>query len=294
MPVLSIIACGMLKDELAHVLSQDGELQQLILVENRESQGFFRELRAGNCLPRTVPLDRVPLLLNSGHEAGFGNIMKPLLLFSFFNKMHEKMKRKAARKVTVVVNLLRLGLHTDLELLRSEVYENIREMAPFSDGILLFYGTCGHALGKLEEDFAELGCPLYFLKDPAGETVEDCISLALGGNEAYAGAMLASQGVGTIYLTPMWASNWNQMENEGNGSPDLNRKYLKNSHYGRVVKINTGLSCGLDFHKNVREFAKVYAMEIEEMKGNMELAEHSYQNAKSSVVSGYLEKIIEF
>ena len=41
MPVLSIIACGMLEDELVHVLSKDSELQQLIVVENRESQGSF-------------------------------------------------------------------------------------------------------------------------------------------------------------------------------------------------------------------------------------------------------------
>ena len=35
MPVLSIIACGMLEDELVHVLSKDSEIEQLIIVENR-------------------------------------------------------------------------------------------------------------------------------------------------------------------------------------------------------------------------------------------------------------------
>ena len=33
MPVLSIIACGMLEDELAYVLSSDRELAQVILKE---------------------------------------------------------------------------------------------------------------------------------------------------------------------------------------------------------------------------------------------------------------------
>jgi hypothetical protein len=49
MPVLSIIACGMLEDELVHVLSKDSELQQLIVVENRESLGLLRKLRLRNC-----------------------------------------------------------------------------------------------------------------------------------------------------------------------------------------------------------------------------------------------------
>ena len=57
-------------------------------------------------------------------------------------------------------------------------------MACFSENILIFYGTCGHTLGKLEEDFVDLGCSLSFLKDKEGEVIEDCISLALGGNEA--------------------------------------------------------------------------------------------------------------
>ncbi len=48
MPVLSIIACDMLEDELAYVLSKDSELEQLILVEKMECFGlrdvpFFRQ-----------------------------------------------------------------------------------------------------------------------------------------------------------------------------------------------------------------------------------------------------------
>ena len=41
MPVLSIIACGMLEDELVHVLSKDSEIEQLIIVENRNISGFL-------------------------------------------------------------------------------------------------------------------------------------------------------------------------------------------------------------------------------------------------------------
>ena len=164
MPVLSIIACRMLEDELVHVLSKDRELQQLIVVENRDITGFLRKLKSKNCSPRTVFLDRIPVLLKGGSSPDFKTFAKFLSLFPFFKRIHKK-KIREEKKVSVVVNLLRLGLHADLELLKAEVYRNIREMAPFSDRILIFYGTCGHTFGKLEEDFADLECPLFFLKD---------------------------------------------------------------------------------------------------------------------------------
>jgi len=63
MPVLSIIACGMLEDELAYVLSSDRELAQLILVENSEHFGLQRKLKSLGCLPTLIPLDRVPEIL---------------------------------------------------------------------------------------------------------------------------------------------------------------------------------------------------------------------------------------
>jgi hypothetical protein len=288
MPVLSIIACGMLEDELVHVLSRDCGIRQLIVVENRNSSGFLRKLRSGNHIPRTVSLDRVPMLLNSGFNPDFNSISKVLVKFPFLGKVYKKIeskkiRSKAVKKVDVVVNLLRLGLHADLELLKSEVYKNIREMAAFSDGILIFYGTCGHVLGDLEKDFIDIECPLFFLKDRDGETVEDCISAALGGNDAYARAMLEYRGKGTIYLTPMWASSWKSLEKES-GSKDFNYRYLKNPGYCLAAKINTGIPYESDFYQNVQEFALTFGMKIIDIKGSAEIAEQSYLAAMEAIV----------
>jgi hypothetical protein len=282
MPVLSIIACGMLEDELVHVLSKDSELKQLIVVENRGNLGFLRKLKAKNCAPRTVFLDRVPILLKDEYRLGSRAFVKFLFSFPFFKKMLEKRKLMEKKKICVVVNLLGLSLHSDLELLKAEVYKNIREMAPFSDKILIFYGTCGHIFGKLEEDFADLGCPLFFLKDKCGETIEDCISLALGGNEAYARAMTEFRGMGTIYLTPMWASSWKRLE-DGAGSRDFNDSFLKNPLYCLAAKVDTGLENNSEFHENVQEFARTYGMKITNLKGSAEIAEQSYLAARNGV-----------
>jgi hypothetical protein len=156
------------------------------------------------------------------------------------------------------------------------VYRNIREMSRFSDRILIFYGTCGHSLANLEKDFEGLGYQLYFLKDEKGETVEDCISAALGGNDAYVRTQVNSEGAGTFYLTPMWASSWEELPTDD--VSELDKKYLK--RYGRVAKINTGLSYEPDFDKNVRDFAKSFNLKIVELQGSKKIAERSYQNAK--------------
>jgi hypothetical protein len=115
-----------------------------------------------------------------------------------------------AAQLAVVVSPLRLGLHSDLEQLKTAVYDNIRSLASFSDGILIFYGKCGNALADLEQDLADLACPVYFLTDESGERIDDCIALDLCGNENYDRALAEHQDV-ALFMTPMWASNWKTM-----------------------------------------------------------------------------------
>lgn len=45
MPVLSIIACEMLEDELVYVLSKDTEIKHLFVVANRNSFRFVQKLK---------------------------------------------------------------------------------------------------------------------------------------------------------------------------------------------------------------------------------------------------------
>ncbi|WP_292391402.1 DUF1638 domain-containing protein [Methanosarcina sp. UBA5] len=285
-PVLSIIACEMLEDELAYVLSEDHDLNQLIVVENRQSFRFVRKLKSRNCQSRLFPLDSIPTFLKETNNSVSVNPLKFLLKFPFFKKtphnILEKNKEKNKEKTIVVVNILKLGLHADCQLLRSEIYQNIRKMAAFSDGILIFYGNCGHSLRNTEEDFKDLPCSLYFLKDKKGEIVDDCISVALGGNDNYAEVMQSGNGTGMIYLTPMWASSWKQMRTESNDTSDFNENFLR-KHYRKVVKISNEISIGSEFDNNVLNYARTFNMSIAEMEGSMEIASKSYLNAKNDV-----------
>ncbi|MFY9408964.1 MAG: DUF1638 domain-containing protein [Methanosarcina flavescens] len=46
---------------------------------------------------------------------------------------------------------MELGLHRSPKELKIKVYETIKALAPFSSGILLFYGLCGNVLGTLKK-----------------------------------------------------------------------------------------------------------------------------------------------
>jgi Protein of unknown function (DUF1638). len=92
--------------------------------------------------------------------------------------------------------------------------------------------------------------------------------------------MAEFQGMGTIYLTPMWASSWKRLENEI-GSRDFNKHYLKNPLYRLAAKIDSGFINDPNFHTNVKDFACTFGMKVVNLKGNVEITERSYLNARN-------------
>lgn len=286
MSVLSIIACEMLEDELVYVLSKDHDLNQLIVIESRQSFMLVRKLKSRNCQPRILSLDMIPIFLKEANNSLSMNLIRLLLKFPFFkiipHNITGKCKEKNKEKTTVIVNILKLGLHADCDLLKSEIYRNMKEMVEYSDGILIFYGNCGRPLRGLEAEFKDFNCPLYFLEDEKGNIVDDCISVALGGNDNYAEVMQSGNGTGMIYLTPMWASSWKEMRMEPSDTSDFNVSFLKR-HYRKVVKISNEISMGSEFDKNVLNYARTYDMSIIQMKGSMEIAMKSYLNARNGI-----------
>lgn len=120
-----------------------------------------------------------------------------------------------------------------------------------------------------------------------GDIVEDCISVALGGNDTYAKTMQTGSSTGMFYLTPMWSFNWKEMIKESVGSYDFNKSALKSPLYKKldkkVIKISSGISKGDEFDKNVLEFARTFDMSIVEMEGSMDIARKSYLNARKNV-----------
>jgi hypothetical protein len=263
----------MLEDELVDLLAADREIRERLLVDGRESLGISAKLKAQSRPHLLLRLEQIAKHLQEQKS-------RPGSIFS--RSTHCK-----AAELVVVVSPLPLGLHSDLEQLKAAVYDNIRSLAAFSDGILIFYGKCGNTLADLEQDLADLSCPLYFLNDEHGERIDDCIALALGGNENYDRTLAEHQDV-ALFMTPMWASNWKMMGKDA--APGKRRDLgamLKGTSMTKVARIDTGLCFESGFVEKVESFAQEFRLQKIELPGEAGLAKSSYERAKSRLAAAW-------
>ncbi|MDI9394683.1 MAG: DUF1638 domain-containing protein [Euryarchaeota archaeon] len=260
MPVISIIGCRIFEDEIMHLLENDPEIKEVLVVENKDCEGIVRKMT----------------------EAGLEySVLSP-----------EEIAKKPAgenKGLTLIVYMLELALHAIPENLKKTVYSKVELMAPCSDGVLLFYGLCGNVLGEIEEDFKTMDCRVCVLKEENGEIVDDCIGAVLGGREQYLEALKSFRGVGTFFLTPMWAVNWREMVRTAGLSRDpdditMSKFIFDYAGYKRVAKINTGLAYEKDFDACVKEFSTLFEFEITELEGTLQLVENCYAKTKASVL----------
>jgi hypothetical protein len=260
MSVMTIIGCRMFEDEIIHLIENDPEIKEVLVVENEDCGGIRRKMTEAGVSHRVLPLEEIPEKSVSGEEKGF----------------------------TLIVYMLELALHAIPENLKKTVYSKVELMAPRSAGILLFYGLCGNVLGKIEEDFKALDCKVCILKEENGEIVDDCIGAVLGGRGHYREALKNGRGGGTFFLTPMWAVNWREMLRTAGLSqnPDdisMSKFVFDYAGYKRVARVNTGLPYEKDFETAVREFSRLFEFEVIDLEGTMQLVENCYEKTKTAV-----------
>ncbi|HSD57332.1 MAG TPA: DUF1638 domain-containing protein [Methanotrichaceae archaeon] len=296
--MLGIIACGMLEDELAHVLCSDSGVRHLLLIDSPEILGLARKLRSRNRSHLVVSQEAIPDLLadimkgrSNGFLTRFMDNMDKIGL-AFFGRVQQN----RGPELTVVVSLLKKALHSDEKLLREEVYRSIVDHASFSDGILLFFGLCGNALTDIEVDFKNLPCPLHFLADGEGKRIDDCIAATFGGNREYAEALSSFPGVG-IFFTPMWAYHWQEIDREvrmSSKSKGLGRM-LKDLGYSKVARLDTGLEfiSNFEIESKINDFARLYSLEVIHLHGGTKVVERCYRQARENLMDRRTMKIDE-
>ncbi len=260
MPVMSIIGCRMFEDEIMHLLENDPEIEKVLVIENEDCAGITRKMADAGIPHSVLPLDEILTKPEVGEEQGF----------------------------TLIIYILELALHAIPENLKKTVYSKVELLAPGSDGILLFYGLCGNVLGKIEEDFKALDCKICILKEEDGEIVDDCIGAVLGGRRQYLNALKSCRGVGTFFLTPMWAVNWREMIRTSGLSqnPDdisMSKFVFDYAGYKRAARVNTGHAYEKNFEAAVLEFSTLFDFEVIDLEGTMELVESCYTKTKSAV-----------
>ena len=260
MPVMTIIGCRMFEDEIMHLLENDPEIEKVLVVENEDCSGIMRKMTEAGIAHTALPLENIPDKF-SGKSEG----------------------------LTLIIYMLELALHAIPENLKKTVYSKVELMAPLSDGVLLFYGLCGNVLGKIEEDFKALDCRVCILKEENGEIVDDCIGAVLGGRGRYLEALKNCSGVGTFFLTPMWAVNWREMIRTAGLSqnPDdieMSKFVFDYAGYKRVTRVNTGLAYEKDFDARVKEFSTLFEFEVTDLEGTLQLVENCYAKTKASML----------
>lgn len=263
MSVLTFIACRMFEDEIVHIVENDNSIKNLLIVENDDCDGLVDKLRDAGCNYMLVSENSLADNLNGD---GY----------------------------TIIVEMLELALHAKPENLKEVVYNKARDMSKCSDGILLFYGLCGNVLGKVDVELADLPCPVHILKEDNGDVIDDCIGAALGGRAAYLEKLKSFHGVGTFFMTPMWAAHWREMVVSAGMTPNaddikLSKFVFDYAGYKNVAKMDTGLHYEKQFDSMVNEFARLFDFDLIEMKAGPQLMVRCYEQLKEAVLPDQID-----
>lgn len=266
MPIMSIVSCKIMQDEIIWILENDSSIDEIIVVENENIKEFVEKLNKGDIQHKVLSLEKI--------------------------SSHIEMENEG--KYIVLVYLMKLGLHKSPKELKNKVYETIEILSPFSSGILVFYGLCGNVLGNIEKDFEVNlhSCPVRILRDKQHRIVDDCIGATVGGVDNYLKILKSVSDEGTYLFTPMYSQGWRELldlDNRAHGKdPSKALKMLKKLHemigYKRVAKINTGLKYTENFDEAIREFAELFDFEILEFNdGNQRIFEDCYNELKVEI-----------
>jgi hypothetical protein len=264
MPVMSILSCKMLQDEIIWLIANDFQIKRVLIVANKNISEFTEKLDEQHIYYDIIPFEKLPQMLNNIDNDEF----------------------------TVVINLMELGLHAVPKILKSEVYQKIRKMIPFSNGLLIFYGLCGNVLGNVEEDFCleKDGCTVRILRDDE-RIVDDCIGATVGGGANYLKLLKTHSTEPAFFFTPMYASSWRELLNINklNCNSDKALKMAKKINdlagYSRVAKVNTGLTYVKDIDKKINEYAKLFGYSTFEVSGTQKIFEKCYISIKKEILN---------
>lgn len=286
MPVMSIISCKIMQDEIVWILENDSSVDEIIVVENENIREFSGKLKRVNLQHKILPIENIPLLseINSERDKNIES-----------DENNESAKISERDKYTVLIYLMELGLHKNPKELKNKVYRTVETLKPFSSGILVFYGLCGNVLGNIEKDFDgnSFPCPVRILKDRKHRIVDDCIGATVGGVDNYLSLLKSVSDAGTYLFTPMYSKGWRELIelDKLHKDPAKALKMMKKTHemigYKRVAKINTGLGYTENFDDAIREFAELFDFEILEFNnGNQEVFEDCYGKMKVEIDNG--------
>jgi len=254
MTTIAFVSCRIYEDELTYLTAKENKNKKIIVIETDFIETFERKLAFENINYLKIKLEDLEKTIN-----GFEN------------------------EDVLILLLIEFSMESKPDKIKIMVYEKIRYLQPYVDGVLAFYGLCGNVLGHIEEDLSKAECPVRILKDENGEIADDCIGVFLGGRKRYLSILKSgTRGEGTFFLTPMQAAHWRELAYSSAVTPDPNddnmiRMVFEYSNYKNVGKVATGLKYEENFDDIVDDFSKRFNMKIIEYEGTLLVIEKTYE-----------------
>lgn len=256
MAKLGVVTCQILELEFVHVLSNDPDVSEIWVVHDE----FSKELIMGLENDINKPVHRVAAV--------------------------DDFAKKETHGLAVLVQVLEVGLHSNIPNLTHGVTTAVEKMASFVDAVFLGYGLCGNALNHADDLFKEVPVPVL-LPMEQGNPVDDCVGLIIGGRENYYAEQCRC--AGTMFMNSGFSRHWKKIMS-GNIPEKLipqKDKIMKRlmANYKRSLILLTPVLGESKMRENIQEFNEKYNLITDIRPGTLTLLENAWDEVKKVVRS---------
>lgn len=264
--MMGIIACPMLEDELIFNLIMDPEQKNIFLVDTEHANSMRDKL------------DKHSLKYSLVDE------------YSFMNGIEGADRNE----FNIAITMNNLGLHEEPKNLKSKLEEQTLFLSGKYDVLAFYYGTCGNAMWDLSKWASEknIETPVLMFRDDKGKICDDCIAVAVGGQEQY--LKLLKTYTGMLLTTPAVATNWedflmaSDMMKGSKGDLNMMKWLFEVCGYKYAVKIDTGLGDREKYQSCAEELCKemnLQLIEADEGWTTLEPTKRLYRESKAAMVN---------
>lgn len=254
MSKLGVVTCQILELEFAHVLLNDPEVSEIWVMHDEFSEELIHILENTNLKPV--------------HRVTHGN----------------EFKADETNGIAVLIRVMKVGLHSNIAILRKEVATAVGEIASFVDAVFLGYGLCGNALKDRKDLFKGVLVPVSLPMENE-DPVDDCVSLIIGGRDIYYAEQCLC--AGTMFMNAGFSRHWKNIL-----SLDIPEKLIHKKekilkclmgNYKRSLLLSTDILSEDELRKNTKEFNEKFGLRIETRPGTLKLFENAWETAKNNV-----------
>ena len=251
MPNVGVVTCQILELEFAAILSVDPEVSEVWVVHDECSEDLLQKLK----MVGPLPVHAVSHVRDFNPDEKHG--------------------------YAVLIRILEVGLHSNIQFLRKGVTTAVEEMAPYCDAVVLGYGLCGNAMNEISDLFKDIPIPVMLPKDN-GEPVDDCIGLIIGGRENYYNEQC--QCAGTMFMNAGFSKHWKKIMSSDVPEKLIHKKdeILKRlmGNYERTLLLPTSVMEEGEMRQRTNEFSQRYNLKVEIRPGTLTLFENAWKEVK--------------